>query len=199
MENINIQDYKIHPIYTRYAADSNACIVDLYKKRLISIHTNSNGYNQISIRIQNKPKMCSLHRFTYECFNGIIPENKVIDHIDNNKSNNNINNLQLMTQQENCKKSANNRDYTFAANNHKNKKLVKSTCIETGEIDYFHSLYSIERDLKINCGIVKMCCEKLNRVKSGKSKLNGMSYKFEYIDALPDDYNKEKRIVVKKN
>ena len=199
MENINIQDYKIHPIYTRYAADSNACIVDLYKKRLISIHTNSNGYNQISIRIQNKPKMCSLHRFTYECFNGIIPENKVIDHIDNNKSNNNINNLQLMTQQENCKKSANNRDYTFVANNHKNKKLVKSTCIETGEIDYFHSLYSIERDLKINCGIVKMCCEKLNRVKSGKSKLNGMSYKFEYIDALPDDYNKEKRIVVKKN
>ena len=32
-----------------------------------------------------------------------------------------------------------NRDYTFAANNHKNKKIVKSTCIGTGKIDYFQS------------------------------------------------------------
>ena len=62
------------------------------------------------------------------------------------------------------------RDYAFAANDHKNKKIVKSTCIETGEIDYFHSLYNVQRDLKINCGIVKMCCEGLNRVKSRKSK-----------------------------
>jgi hypothetical protein len=67
----------------------------------------------------------------------------------------------------------------------------------TGEIDYFHSMYSIQRDIGINCGIVKMCCEGLNRVKTGKSKINGNSYKFEYIDTLPDDYNKPKRIVKK--
>ena len=83
------------------------------------------------------------------------------------------------------------RDYTYAANNHKNKKIVKSTCIETGEIDYFHSLYSVQRDLKINCGIVKMCCEGLNRVKSGKSKLNGKFYKFQYVNELPQGYNRK--------
>ena len=42
--------------------------------------------------------------------------------------------------------------------------MVKLTCIETVEIDYFHSLYSVQRDLKINCGIAKMCCKGLNRV-----------------------------------
>ena len=83
------------------------------------------------------------------------------------------------------------RDYTFAANNHKNKKIVKSTCIETGEFDYFHSLYSVHRDLKINCGIVKMCCEGLNRVKSRNSKLNGKFYKFQYVNKLPEGYNRK--------
>ena len=83
------------------------------------------------------------------------------------------------------------RDYMFAANNLKNKKIVKSTCIETGEIDYFHSLYSVQRDLKINCGIVKMCCEGFNKVKSGKSKLKGKFYKFQYVNELPEGYNRK--------
>ena len=34
-----------------------------------------------------------------------------------------------------------------------------------------------------------MCCEGLNRVKSGKSKINGRSYKFEFINELPEGYN----------
>ena len=41
---------------------------------------------------------------------------------------------------EKCSKQ---RDYTFAANNHKNKKDVKSTFIETGEIEYFYLLCSL--------------------------------------------------------
>ena len=82
------------------------------------------------------------------------------------------------------------RDYTFAANNHKNKKDVKSTFIETGEIDYFYLLCSAQRDLKINFGIVKMCCEGLNRVKSGKSQLNGKFYKFHYVNEIPERYNR---------
>ena len=36
-----------------------------------------------------------------------------------------LRNLQLMTQQENCKRSAKKRDYSFAANNHQNGRIVK--------------------------------------------------------------------------
>jgi hypothetical protein len=119
----------------------------------------------------------------YECFNGIIPEGKVIDHIDNVKINNNIENLQCVTHQENCKKSAANRDYSFVKDNHKNRKSVQSTCIETGEKDYFPSMYKAHLELGINAGLIKMCCEGLNSVKSAKSKITGKSYKFEY-DAI---------------
>ena len=75
---------------------------------------------------QNGQKNYFVHRFAYECFNGIIPDDKVIDHVNNIKDDNRLCNLQLMTQQENCKKSAKRRDYTFAAKNHQNKKCVKA-------------------------------------------------------------------------
>lgn len=81
-------------------------------------------------------KTCFVHHFVWECFNGIIPENKVIDHINNNKQDNRLCNLQLMTQQENCQKSAKNRDYTFGPKNCQNKKCVKAINRTTLEITY---------------------------------------------------------------
>ena len=50
----------------------------------------------------------------------------MINHVNIIKDDNRLCNLQLMTQQENCKKSAKRRDYTFAAKNHQNKKCVKA-------------------------------------------------------------------------
>ena len=75
---------------------------------------------------QSGQKTYQAHRFVWECFNGIIPEGKVIDHINNNKEDNRLCNLQLFTHQENCKKSAKDRDYTFNAKNCENKKMCES-------------------------------------------------------------------------
>ena len=119
---------------------------------------------------QNGQKGYSVHRFVYECFNGIIPDGKVIDHVNNIKDDNRLCNLQLMTHQENCEKSAKRRDYTFAAKNHQNKKCVKATNSDTNEVSYSNSMYAIHQYLGINAGIVKMVCEGINRCKTGISK-----------------------------
>ena len=190
--------YYIHPVYNLYAADRKGNIINIIKKVPIKGQKQANGYLQCFVRkhAQKGQKHCYVHRFVWECFNGVIPEGKVIDHINDIKDDNRLCNLQLMTQQENCKKSAKNRDYTFAAKNHENGKCVKAINIETKEITYYNSLYATQQHLGINVGIVSMCCQGINNYKSGMSKKDGKHYKFEYVkkEEMPDDYFKSANI-----
>lgn len=48
-----------------------------------------------------KTRNIPLGRLVYAWFHGEVPANMDIDHIDNNKWNNNINNLQMLTRKEN--------------------------------------------------------------------------------------------------
>lgn len=52
-------------------------------------------------RVQHQKKTIYQHRIVWELWFGPIPEGKVIDHIDRDKSNNKIENLRLVTNQEN--------------------------------------------------------------------------------------------------
>ena len=101
-----------------------------------------------------------------------------------------------MTTSENIKKSVKNRDYSFAAKNHQNKKSIKATNINNNEVSYYNSLYAVQQHLGINAGIVKMISEKLNNCKTGISKKDGNSYKFEYVkeEDMPDNYKKSANI-----
>ena len=127
MSNIEINNcvYKIHPVYNLYASDVNGYIIHLVKQVPSIGRKHKNDYLMCVVRKhgQNGQKSFTVHRFVYECFNGEIPDGKVIDHVNNIKDDNRLCNLQLMTQQENCKKSAKRRDYTFAAKNHQNKSV----------------------------------------------------------------------------
>ena len=64
------------------------------------------GYYQFQISDKNliKPKNYLIHRFEWECIKGVIPEGFVIDHIDSVRTNNKIENLQLLTLAENVRK-----------------------------------------------------------------------------------------------
>jgi hypothetical protein len=64
------------------------------------------GYEMIYIIPTKKDGFPHLtHRLIWEHCNGAIPDDKIIDHIDDNKLNNSISNLQLITKKENSKKS----------------------------------------------------------------------------------------------
>ena len=196
MSNIKINDcvYKVHPVYNLYASDENGNIIHLVKQVPSIGQKHKSGYMLCMVRKhrQNGQKCHSVHRFVYECFNGIIPDGKVIDHVNNIKDDNRLCNLQLMSHQENCEKSAKGRDYTFAAKNHQNKKCVKATNSDTNEVSYYNSMYAVHQHLGINAGIVKMVCEGINYCKTGISKIDNHSYKFEYVNEqdMPVNYKK---------
>lgn len=126
-------------------------------------------------------------------YNDMITD-KVIDHISDNKKDNRLSNLKLITTQENNKKSEKNRDYTFVQNNHKNRKYVRAINLNTTQFLYFNSLYSVKQHLRINFGMVKMICRGLNSCKSTYSK-NYNKYTFPYIteQQLPKDYKSDNK------
>ena len=105
---INNCVYNIHPIFDLYACSEDGYMINIIKKVPHKGNKNKNGYLNVCVRKHGQPgvKGYQVHRFIWECFNGVIPEGKVIDHISNKKDDNRLCNLQLITHQQNCKKSA---------------------------------------------------------------------------------------------
>lgn len=78
------------------------------KKKVLSQGVSTRGYKQIGFRQNGKIKVYTIHRLVAEAFIP-NPENKpCINHIDTNKFNNNVSNLEWCTYKEN---------YTHAKNN----------------------------------------------------------------------------------
>lgn len=59
------------------------------------------GYYHFSYRHEGVKTYYLNHRIVWTLHNGVIPEGMFIDHIDGNRSNNNISNLRLATNQQN--------------------------------------------------------------------------------------------------
>ena len=72
------------------------------KQRTVS----QGGYKQVSLYTNGskKPKQLLVRRLVYQNFVGEIPDGMQIDHIDNCKTNNEVENLQVLTATDNMKK-----------------------------------------------------------------------------------------------
>jgi len=147
--------YFVDPIYDLYASSKDGNVINIIKRVPHKGNKTYIGYLNVCVKkYGNKQKTYQVHRFVWECFNGVIPDGKEIDHINSNKEDNRLCNLQLLTRQQNCKKSAKDRDYTFVAKNHENRKCVKATNKDTNEESYYKSMYAVQQHLSVNVGIV---------------------------------------------
>ncbi|MFA6038443.1 MAG: HNH endonuclease signature motif containing protein [Legionellales bacterium] len=66
-------------------------------------YIDKDGYWTLYVFIDNKKYTKKVHRYIYELHNGIIPKGYDIHHIDGNKRNNNISNLQCIKHNEHFK------------------------------------------------------------------------------------------------
>lgn len=82
-----------------YKFDSNFNLIGPKGKLLTAT---KNGYNYMLVHINNIPVNIYAHRFSYYYHNSVVPV-YTINHIDNNKFNNNPNNLEDVTLGENAK------------------------------------------------------------------------------------------------
>ena len=98
--------YYIHPVFSNYAASKDGEILNVKTGRILKKIMSDQGYYKFQINDKKliKPKNYYIHRFEWECVKGVIPEGFVIDHIDSVRTNNKIENLQLLTFRENVQK-----------------------------------------------------------------------------------------------
>ena len=73
--------------------------------RLLEGTETPTGYLVVSLREKNDKRQIRIHRIIWTAVHGIIPEGMTIDHINNDKHDNRIENLQLMTAVDNSKKA----------------------------------------------------------------------------------------------
>lgn len=100
--------------------------------RIIKQLEHADGYLRISF---NRLKSMGVHRVVYAWFHGEVPEGMVVDHIDDNKKNNNIKNLQLLTPHENLCKG------TKKCTKAKKCKMNKPREFYEEKVNYYFDLY----------------------------------------------------------
>ena len=86
----------------------------------------SNGYYQIKLSKNGKLKTFKIHKLVIEHFLNKISKGLVVNHIDGNKLNNNINNLEICTQKDNIRHAIDNNLIDIKFLKEKMKKIGKN-------------------------------------------------------------------------
>ena len=114
--------------------------------------SNTHGYRSVAIRNGHTKLHCFVHRIIWISVNGVLPDGYVIDHINNNKTDNRISNLQLLTPEENSHKARADGLYKCGLDN----KATKLDPSLKDEIAFIYAISGItQRKLATMYGISK--------------------------------------------
>lgn len=158
---------KIHKDYN-IGVTEQGDIINLKTNKPYSKWVDNVGYYQIVFRINGKKKYVRIHRLVAEMFIENPNEYNQINHIDGNKLNNNIDNLEWTTNSKNTQ-------HGYDNNMYKNKYRceIKATNKITKEILFFKSIRECSEILNLNR-------KTITSILKGIKKTNNYEYEFEY-------------------
>jgi hypothetical protein len=119
-----------------------------------TITIDKSGYQRI--KLKKLKSEVGIHTLVHEHFIGPVPHGYIIDHIDENKSNNHVSNLQIMTHGENIKKTMN------TNKNHKNIVNIEVTDISTNNTIIFINREQFYEHFNITYGYYRYHMYKTN-------------------------------------
>ena len=86
---------------TNYWFNKDGRGANIKTKKYLNLSIKNDGYGVYYLYLNKKRLGILAHRIIYETFNEFIPDNMQINHIDGNKLNNKLENLELVTRSEN--------------------------------------------------------------------------------------------------
>lgn len=147
------------------------------KGRNIKPNLKQNGYLQVGLRREGERKWFSIHRLVAIHFIDNPDEKPQVNHIDCNKQNNNIENLEWVTAQGNCRhaqvnglmnppKGENHPYYGLFGERSKSAKKVVRYNKETGESKLYNAKILAKSD-GFDVTSISKCCNKKQKTHKG--------------------------------
>ncbi|MEI6823905.1 MAG: NUMOD4 motif-containing HNH endonuclease [Bacteroidota bacterium] len=93
--------------YKNYSISNDGRVMNTKKGKLLCLNKDSRGYYDVTLCNQGKYKHSSVHRLVAMAFISNLHNKREVNHIDANKLNNNITNLEWVTRQENAQHAVN--------------------------------------------------------------------------------------------
>lgn len=172
LKRIDSQEWKQHPVLKNVECSELGLIKVNGEFRKPTLWSRTGRNNKLYYCIVGiGGKACYLHRLVFECFNGLIPDGMVIDHINTHSLDNRVENLRAVTATENNKNPL-----TLKHLKESIGKPVLQRDKKTGEIvGYFDSIAEASRQTGINYKVIQ-------RASDPNSKWAGYKtgYKWEY-------------------
>ena len=150
-----------------YAITTCGKVWSYRSKRFLKTHKTSKGYERVELYKNNKCKRFTIHKLVAMAYIPNPDNLPQINHKDENKQNNYVNNLEWCTNKYNS-------NYGTRNERMSKSKMKKVLCIELNRI--FDSELQAERELGIGVARISECC-------SGKNKTAG-GYHWKYADEI---------------
>lgn len=141
----------------RFRKGENGSLVTV-KEKILKPQINSNGYYQVGLCKNSKVKRYMVHRLVYEAFNGQIPEDLQVNHINEVKTDNRLENLNLMTCKENNNWGTRNERASIKMTNGKLSKVVLQFTLEDVLIKEYPSAMQVYRETGFKQSRICDCC-----------------------------------------
>lgn len=132
------------------------------KQRIVKLNPDREGYLMVGLHRDGECRNYKVHRLVMIAFVGLDDIRKEVNHLDENKKNNNLNNLSWATRIENenwgtkRERCVKNTDYKIISQ--KNSKEVKQMDVNRKHIRTWKSLREIHDTLGCSMGNISMAC-----------------------------------------